>query len=512
MTLSTSSNPAVLERERERYIDGLAREHTGPGDEHAIAMPLSVTADWQPGHSLHDYARKLAAANGYTLTQLMAGRTYPVTAWRTGDREPLHRLAALTEQPPELLAQGLPPGYPPVVLRHPLTGWVDPDGMDHATWAGQLPGSPEARHIREDLRATCWPAVRLHLLTNLADALLSELTTSWPAHPSFALEDRAAVIADKTRHQPIEQWSPTVRRYALLTLCDHTYIGTVAILRTRTPVARDLLTAREWRRTAIAADNAGLGSIGDALRSAAAQWPPVEHPRSPTGSGDLPVQLKVRAGAGPIPGPFSVPALRAWPVSLVYAVHVADVALESWRHHQDPATAWTHGALQDAAQRLDEPVEPAIRLHTWGHSDREPPPYTTEACRLLATEVGRHVLFEVAGLDTADRPLPQDRVLRSWWPTLRRYPQTTLGGRSTLATIDPKLVAHLLWIDLTGHLPTTLSYGPTAFRHDLAEAAQKAAAEDILAMREWAARLIAGDDLPAAERRRTGSVGEANVR
>ncbi|WP_446666620.1 hypothetical protein [Flexivirga sp. B27] len=470
-----------------------------------------MSVAWEPGQDLRRFAQRLAACNGYTLAEIMGDDVVSVDGCQYVDRGLSERLSALTGEPVEVFAQE-PRQYRPVVQRHALTGWVEPDGTNPNLWVERLPDTPDGRRIRDDVRTTSWPEVRLNLLTGLARALLPQLTASWPAHPSFELDDRAAVLADDTRRGRIEEWTPLVRRYALTALWDHTYLGTVASLRSRTPVARDLLTAHTWRHAATSAETVGLGSIGAAFRAAAAQWPPAENPRSPTGEGELPPHIRVRAGDGPLPGPFSVPALRSWPRDLVYAVHVADVAMESWRHHQDPATAWTRRALQGAAERLAEPVEPVAPLGLWGYHDREPPPYATEACRLLATDVGRRVLLEVAALATGGDSVPQDRVLRSWWPTLRRYPLTTLGDRSTLATVDPKLVAHLLWIDLTGHLPRTLSYGPPAFGHDLAEAAQKAAAEDILAMREWATQLMAGDDLPSTERRRTGAVGEANVR
>lgn len=510
MTLSASSNPKVIQCDEQRHIDRLIRERTSPGGTDTVPVPLPVSMGWEPGQDLYRFARRLAACNGYTIAQIMGEGGRSLVSCQYVGRELGERLSVLTGEPIEVFIQE-PRQYRQAVQRHALTGWLEPESTDPSLWVERLSDTPDGRRIRDDVRTTSWPEVRLDLLARLARAFIPHLSASWPAHPSFQSGDRCAVIADDTRSGPIEQWSPQVRRYALMVLWDHTDVGVTSqtVYRCRTPVARDLLMVQGWREAASAARDAGLRSVGEALVAAGAQWPPAERPATPTGDGHLPAAVRIRAGNGPVPGPFSIRALRTWPPVLTYTVHVADIALDAWRSNGQAATAWTLRALQRASDRLTTPFEPALFDRSYPFREAEPPGFASAACRLLANEAGRQVLLDIADLADTDSTVGAETV-RPWWPTLLRR---AIGDRHqwvSLRGVDPDTLANLLWVDLTGHLPATLFYEPSA-EDPLFRAARVVAPEDVLRMRDWATQTMAGADLPVTERRRSRPVREANM-
>lgn len=506
MTRKKTRRKSPLERRSDRRLDRMVRELNAPATPD-VPLPLPIALDWEPGVDLRRYAQRLAASNGHTLAQIMGTTIESQAAWRVVGADLRNRLSALTGQPPELFAQARQ--YTPVVKRNPITGWVEPGGTDPTLWIERLPDTQEGRRIRDDVRTTSWPAVRLHLLTRLTRALIPHLSASWPPHSSFDLEERAAVVADETRSGPIEEWSPRVRRYALTVLWDHTSVGVTSQTeyQCRTPVARDVLIVKDWRDAAAAAHDADLRRVGESLEAAVAQWPPAERPTTPAGVSDLPATMRIRAAIGPLPGPFSVHALRIWPPVLLYTVHVADIALDAWRHHQeDLAVAWTFGALREASDRLIAPVEPGPFDHL-RYRESEPPRFASAACRLLATENGRRVVLRVADLAGDDDVVEFDTIC-SWWPRLRNPPDGNRNRWASLRGLAPELLADLLWVDLTGHLPSTLVYEPSA-EEPLYRAARAAAPEDVLAMRDWAMQIIAGGDLPLPGSRRLRPAREA---
>lgn len=510
MMLSASSNPKVIRRDEQRHIDRLIRERTSPGGTDTVPVPLPVSMGWEPGQDLYRFARRLAACNGYTIAQIMGDGGRSLVSCPYVGRELGERLSVLTGEPIEVFTQE-PRQYRQVAKRNALTGWLEPDGTDPSLWVERLSDTQEGRRIRDDVRTTSWPEVRLGLLTRLARALVPHLSASWPAHPSFESGDRGAVIADDTRSGPIEQWSPQVRRYALMVLWGHTDVGVTSqtVYRCRTPVARDLLIVHGWREAASAAHDAGLPSVAKALMAAGMQWPPAERPGTPTGDLHLPAGIQIRAGAGPLPGPFSVPALRTWPPSLVHAMHVADVALEAWRQLRDPVVAWTLGALQDAEDRLIAPVEPNPLALSSSCRESEPPGVASAACRLLATGAGRCVVLQVA--DLAGHDLVELESVRTWWPHLKHPPPLYRDQWPSLRELDPEVIADLLWVDLTGHLPLMLAYEPPA-EAPLYRAARAAAPEDVLRMRDWATQTMADPDLlTATAQHRSRPVREANM-
>lgn len=489
-----TSEPSRLGRQRIRRAERFIRELNAPATLD-VPLPLPIALEWKPGEDLRRFAVNLAAANGYSLSQIMGMAIESSGDWRVVDLQLRQRLSALTGQPVEDFAHE-PRQYQPVVKRHPLTGWIEPAGTDPGLWVEQLPDTVDGRRIRDDVRTTTRRQVRLDLLTDLAMAVVPHLSASWPAHASFDLEERATVTGDPTRHQPIASWSPIVRRYALLALWDHTDVGRLELsyMRCRTPVARDLLTVQTWRDAATAATAAGLPRVSEALLAAIEQWPPAQRPTTPTGTGELPAAIRIRAATGPLPGPFSLLALRTWPPVLVYAVHAADIALEAWRHHQNLAAAWTLGALSEAADRLVASVEADPRVRAAAFRYPEPAGFATAGCRLLATNAGRRVLVEVA--DLAGRDIADAATVRAWWPTLQHPPDQHRARWTSLRDLEPDVIADLLWVDLTGHLPTTLAYQPSE-KAPLLQAARAVAPEDVLAMRDWARALIDGTDLPA---------------